>query len=132
MSNGVADAVRNCDQEFLDALVAADARRLGEVVDSDFLIVDVTSGAVTNRADFIALVESGQVVFKEVESFPSEAILRQFENTVVMIGRTRMSFTTPDGHLARVSSRYTHVFAATPSGNWQLVSAQGTALPEGA
>ena len=75
-------------------------------------------------------IGSGQVEFAEIRSYPDEAVVRRFGDVVVVVGRTRMSFTMPDATTVTVGSRYTHVFDALPDGRWQLASAQGTQIPE--
>ncbi|MFC4943929.1 nuclear transport factor 2 family protein [Pseudonocardia sp. GCM10023141] len=119
--------VADTDRRFFDALIAADPATLDEVLDPEFLIVDVNAGAVTPRAEFVAFVASGAVRFTAIETFPGEAVTRQFGDTTVVVGRTAMEFTLPDGAQVRTGSRYTHVFVADGAG-WRLASAQGTAL----
>ncbi|GAB3868834.1 hypothetical protein GCM10029964_126870 [Kibdelosporangium lantanae] len=107
------------DQEFFDALVAADTERLDTLLADDFLLVGIADGAVVTKKDLLDAVSSGAVVFPAIQSFPGEAVVRQIGEVAVVVGRTTMSFT---GFTA--ASRYTHVH----TGDGRLVSAQGTEI----
>lgn len=121
--------VLTADAAFFAALMTGDVARLEQVLSDDFLIVDVQAGNVSARRDFIDFVASKQVVFDEITTVPDEAIVRLLtEDVTIVIGRTAMRFTTPDGSGFTGCSRYTHVFLRDRTGRWQLVSAQGTGL----
>ncbi len=122
------DDLTATDGRFFTALLAADAGALEEVLAPDFLIVDVAAGGVTDRADFLAAVQAGAVRFDAIRSFPAEAVIRTYAGTAIIVGRTAMSFTLPDGTAVNAASRYTHVFVRADTGAWQLASAQGTAI----
>lgn len=115
------------DQRFFAALLGADTPALEELLAPEFLIVDINAGAVTPRAEFLALVTAGAVRFIGIETFPDETIVRRFDNTAIVVGRTDMTFALPDGAQVRAASRYTHVFV-TDGERWRLVSAQGTQI----
>jgi ketosteroid isomerase-like protein len=117
----------DADRWFFDALLGADVAALDAVLAPEFLIVDVAAGAVTDRDAFIEFVASGAVRFTTIDSFPDEAVVRRFDNVTIVVGRTEMTFTMPDGTEVRAASRYTHVFVSS-GGRWRLVSAQGTAI----
>ncbi|WP_214409577.1 YybH family protein [Sphaerisporangium fuscum] len=120
------------DRRFFDALVAGDAAALGDLLADDFVLVAVGDGAVAGKADLLGLVASGDLSFPEVESFPDEAVVRLFGEVGIVVGRTAMNFTGPDGEAFAAGSRYTHVFAPCSNGSWRLVSAQGTEIKPGA
>jgi ketosteroid isomerase-like protein len=126
-STSITDAVLAADKRFFDALLAADKKALEEILASEFLIVDVASGGLTQRAEFIEFVISGAVRFINIESFPSQSIVRHFADTAIVIGRTAIEFVLPDGQQVNAASRYTHVFLASGQA-WRLVSAQGTPI----
>ncbi|MEU6586675.1 nuclear transport factor 2 family protein [Nocardia sp. NPDC046763] len=123
----VADAALLADRRFFDALLASDRSELEEILDPEFLIVDVNAGGVTSREEFLEFIGSGAVRFSRIDTFPDEAIVRQFGITTAVVGRTSMAFTLPDGGVATIESRYTHLFATGVQG-LLLVSAQGTAI----
>ncbi|MGV9595114.1 YybH family protein [Streptosporangium sandarakinum] len=116
------------DRRFFDALVAADAAALGDLLHDDFVIVAVNDGTVATAADLLGAVSSGDLRFPAVRPFPEEAVVRRVGDVGIVIGRTEMSFTGDDGTAFTAGSRYTHVFAADPAGGWRLVSAQGTEI----
>ncbi|MGR6916738.1 YybH family protein [[Actinomadura] parvosata] len=116
------------DQSFFDALTAADAGLLRSLLSDDFVLVSVENGAVAGKELLLGLVASGSLSFPRIDAFPEESVVRFFGDVGVVVGRTGMNFTGPDGSAFHAASRYTHVYAAAPSGAWHLVSAQGTAI----
>ncbi|MFI7423647.1 YybH family protein [Nonomuraea sp. NPDC049684] len=116
------------DQSFFDALVADDHDRLRDLLADDFVLVGVEDGAVAGKDVLLDLVTSGSLQFPKIDSFPDEAIVRVIGDVGIVVGRTGMNFTNPDGSTFSAGSRYTHVYAVGHDGNWRLVSAQGTAI----
>ncbi|MFI7125280.1 nuclear transport factor 2 family protein [Nonomuraea sp. NPDC050153] len=116
------------DQSFFDALVASDLTALAELLADDFVLVGVEDGAVADRGILLDLVASGTLRFPRIQSFPDEAIVRVVDRVGIVVGRTGMNFTNPDGTTFSAGSRYTHVYAADTHGAWRLVSAQGTTI----
>ncbi|NJP88916.1 nuclear transport factor 2 family protein [Nonomuraea sp. FMUSA5-5] len=116
------------DQSFFDALTAADAGLLRSLLSDDFVLVSVENGAVADKELLLSSVASGSLSFPRIDAFPEESVVRFFGDVGIVVGRTGMNFTGPDGSAFHAASRYTHVYAATPSGTWHLVSAQGTAI----
>lgn len=112
------------ERRFFDALIAASVDELEAVLASDFVLVDVMAGSLIGRADFVAAVGGGQIVFDAIE--PAEPLVRLYGTTAVVTGRTRMAGRA-GADAFTVRSRYTHVFALQ-SGAWRLVSAQGTRI----
>ncbi|MBT2224914.1 DUF4440 domain-containing protein [Nonomuraea sp. NEAU-A123] len=116
------------DQSFFDALVANDLDRLRELLADDFILVGVEDGAVADKGIVLDLVASGSLKFPRIDSFPDEAIVRVIGKVGIVVGRTGMNFTNPDGTTFSAGSRYTHVYVADSPGSWRLTSAQGTAI----
>ena len=116
------------DRRFFDALVAADTTTLGDLLSADFILVGVGDGAIATKTDLLGAISSGAVTFPAIDSFPEEAIVRRTGDVGLVVGRTGMNFTAPDGTTFAAASRYTHVFTAAPGAGWRLVSAQGTAI----
>ncbi|MER6944022.1 nuclear transport factor 2 family protein [Nonomuraea sp. NPDC000554] len=116
------------DRRFFDALVAADLATLDALLADDFLLVGVGDGAVATRADLLGLMAAGTLRFPAIHSYPDEAVVRRAGDVGIVVGRTGMDFTGPDGATFTAGSRYTHVFAATPGAGWRLLSAQGTEI----
>ena len=94
----------------------------------DLVVVDVNAGGLTKRADFLAAVDSRLVSFESIERLSEDTVVREYPGTAIVIGTTAMRFRLAEGSSFSVRSRYTHVFTES-DGNWQLASAQGTALP---
>ncbi|MEV4375616.1 nuclear transport factor 2 family protein [Streptosporangium sp. NPDC049644] len=120
------------DRRFFDALVAGDAARLSELLADDFILVSVNDGAAVPGSVLLDAVSSGAVRFPAVQSFPDEAVVRRIGDVGIVVGRTGMNFTNPDGSTFTGGSRYTHVFVAGSGTGWRLVSAQGTEIRAGA
>ena len=116
------------DEMFFGALLSADMAALEAVLADDFVIVDVMSGQVTGREEFLAAIGSGMLRFAEVTRFSAERSVRCRDAVGVVVGRTRMVMHFgPDRVTA--NSRYTHVFV-NDDGSWRLMSAQGTPITE--
>jgi hypothetical protein len=115
------DLILTADRQFFDALLAADRAKLDELLAPEFLIVDVATGGVTYREDFMDFVTAASVRFKRIESFPNEAVLRRFDDTAIIVGRTIIEFTMPDNTQVKAGSRYTHVFVASEYGGSYLL-----------
>ena len=111
---------------FFGALLSADMAALEAVLADDFVIVDVMSGRVTGREEFLAAIGSGMLRFAEVTRFPAEQSVRCRDAAGVVVGRTRMVMHFgPDRVTA--NSRYARVFV-NDDGSWRLMSAQGTPI----
>ncbi|MFC4588365.1 nuclear transport factor 2 family protein [Sphaerisporangium corydalis] len=120
------------DRRFFDALIAADADTLRILLSDDFLLVGVADGSIATKHDLLGAVSSGALTFPAIDSFPDEAIVRRVGDTGLVVGRTSMNFTAPDGTTFTAASRYTHVFTTTPATQgWRLTSAQGTEIKPG-
>ena len=116
------------DEMFFGALLSADIAALEAVLADDFVIVDVMSGRVTGREEFLAAIGSGMLRFAEVTRFPAEQSVRCRDAAGVVVGRTRMVMHFgPDRVTA--NSRYARVFV-NDDGSWRLMSAQGTPITE--
>jgi GNAT superfamily N-acetyltransferase/ketosteroid isomerase-like protein len=118
-----------CDESFFNALLAADYESLGTILTDDFLIVDVMSGQVAQREELLSLIGSGELRFAEVTRYAEERSVRRRDPAAVVVGRTRLIMRY-QGQEASATSRYTHVLVRD-SGQWRLMSAQGTPLPDG-
>jgi ketosteroid isomerase-like protein len=123
------EALRRADAAFFAALLDRDVGALDALLARDFLIVEVAGGAVHPRGAFLDAISGGVVTFREITTFPDEAVIRLVgPGTGIVVARTAMSFKGSEGAPTTLDSRYTHVFRAEGR-NWRLVSAQGTPMP---
>jgi ketosteroid isomerase-like protein len=113
------------EDEFFDALVAGDVGRLEPALDERFLIVDVMSGAVADRAALMAALGERIVEFERIELI--ERAVRHYGDTAIVVGRTEMAGSFA-GAAFTAASRYTHVFVRGAEARWRLASAQGTQI----
>jgi ketosteroid isomerase-like protein len=118
-------AAERAEDRYFDALLAGAAERLEELLAQDFLIVDVMSGAVTDRAAFIGALRDGLLEFERVELV--ERVSRRRGDTAIIVGRTAMAGSFRGANFA-ADSRYTHVFLRTGDGHWRLATAHGTRI----
>ena len=113
------------EDQFFDALLAGDVAQLEEVLAEDFLIVDVMSGGVADRASFIAALRDRRLAFERVHLVERQT--RRHGDTAIIVGRTEMSGSFEAASFA-AASRYTHVFLRGRDGRWRLTSAPGTRI----
>src|SRR3954468_24342885 len=113
------------DDEFFAALTAGDVSRLEPLLDERFLIVDVMSGAVADRAALTAALDERLLEFDGVELI--ERAARLYGDTAILVGRTQMAGSFA-GAAFPAASRYTHVFVRGADTRWRLASAQGTQI----
>ena len=115
------------DDEFFGALTAGDVSRLEPLLDERFLIVDIMSGAVADRAALTGALGQRMLEFESVELI--ERTARHYGDTAILVGRTQMAGSFAGAAFA-ASSRYTHVFVRGADSRWRLASAQGTQIIE--
>ena len=115
------------DRQFFTSLIEADFQALDRLLARDFMLIDVMSGSEISKSSLFAVMGSGQVKFKAIE--PAENLVRLYQTTAVVTGRTQMKGVLGDTPFS-VSSRYTHVYVTQQSG-WRLVAAQGTKVLPG-
>ena len=115
------------DDAFFDALSAGDVSRLEPLLDERFVIVDVMSGGVADRATLLAALEERVLGFERVELI--ERAARHYGDTAILVGRTQMAGSFAGAAFA-AASRYTRVFVRGADTRWRLASAQGTQIIE--
>jgi hypothetical protein len=114
------------DDQFFKALIDADVAALEDLLDADFILVDVMGGSEVPKAALIGLVGSGQLKFESIN--PADTHMRIYGATAVAIGRTEMRMRFEQAAFT-TKSRYTHVYVEE-RGRWRMVSAQGTPIAE--
>jgi hypothetical protein len=114
------------DGQFFKALIDADVVALEDLLDANFILVDVMGGSEVPKAALIGLVGSGQLIFESIK--PTDAHVRIYGTTGIVIGRTEMQMRFEQTAFT-AKSRYTHVYVEE-RGRWRMVSAQGTPIAE--
>ena len=117
----------DADDEFFGALMAGEVGPLEPLLDERFLIVDVMSGAVADRAALIAAIKERVLQFERIDLV--ERTVRDYADTAILVGRTNMAGLFAGAAFA-ATSRYTHVFVRGAGEKWRLASAQGTQIIE--
>jgi len=112
---------------FFGALAAGDVSRLEPLLDERFLIVDIMSGGVADRAALTGALAERVLAFERVELI--ERAARHYGDTAILVGRTQMagSFAGP---AFAAASLYALVFVRDADARWRLASAQGTQIIE--
>jgi ketosteroid isomerase-like protein len=120
-------SVEEAEDRFFAALLAGDAARVEERLDPGLLLVDVNSGAVSDRSGLVAALRDGALAFERLELV--ERATRVYGDAAIVVGRTSMAGSLA-GTAFAVASRYTHVFVRGEAGDWRLASGQGTPIVE--
>ncbi len=95
------------ERQFFSALVDASVEALDRVLADDFILIDVMSGSEITKSSLLAVIVSGQLKFEAIE--PADPLVRLYQTTAVITGRTQMSGRFGETPFT-VSSRYTHVY----------------------
>lgn len=125
-SEATSDAT-DAEDHFFDALAAGDPARVERLLEEGFLIVDVLSGGVTDKATLVAALRKRLLRIERLRVI--ERVARRYGDTAVIVGRTQMEGSF-DAAPFTVASRYTHVLVRQPDRRWLLASAQGTRIVE--
>lgn len=123
--NVVVSQVESAEDAFFAALRGGDTGALEELVGDGMRLVDVNSGMVVDRSDFLDALRGRVLAFDRVDLVERET--RRFADTAVIVGRTELAGSFAGARFA-VSSRYTHVFARGRDDRWRLVNGQGTPI----
>ena len=116
--------VKAAEDRFFEVLLLGDCAGLDQILDNDFLLVDVMTGSEVTKAALLDVVGSRQLVFESIARI--DARIRSYNETAVVTGQTRMKGQYA-GNSFSPHSRYTHVYVRGANG-WRLVSAQGTPI----
>jgi hypothetical protein len=116
--------VKAAEDRFFEALLLGNRAELEQILDDDFLLVDVMTGSEVPKAALLDVVGSRQLVFEAIARI--DARVRSYNGAAVVTGQTRMKGWYA-GNSFSPHSRYTHVYVRGANG-WRLVSAQGTPI----
>jgi len=112
-----ATALRQLDQERIQAQIGADAAALGRLYAEDFIGIG-PSGAVRTKAQVIADFTSGSLRFQSITT--DDVQWRVYGNTAVETGRSTM-IGQDRGNAVPRDNRFTRVWVER-QGRWQLVA----------
>lgn len=117
--------IQEIEQAFFSALTEGDTAALERLLSADFVMIDFLDGSEVSREVLIRSLTTNHIAYEDIEVFESR--VRFFGKTAVVTGWMAIQ-----GRVGRLKyggdSRYTHVYAADDTGEWRLVSAQGTAI----
>lgn len=116
--------VLETELKFFGAMTGADTHALHELLDDDFVMIDLT-GKVSSRSQLLSAVESGRLKFESIKVIDSE--VRFYGETAIVTGQTEMRGSSGDQPF-HAFSRYTHVYQEQEDDSFVLVSAQGTLI----
>ena len=117
--------VRLAERERFEAMLKQDVAELGRLLDDDVTYVH-SGGDLQNKAQFVELIRSKQLVYESIE--PSDVQVRLHDGSAVVTGRSRMRVRNAAG----VSSfwiRFTEVYVRQ-NGRWLLTAWESTKIAE--
>ena len=115
--SGVEQAIRELDNERIQAQINADARALDRIYADDFIGVG-PSGTVRTKTQVISDFTSGDLKFQSITT--DEVQVRVYENTAVETGLSTM-VGQDKGKAVPRDTRFTRVWVKQ-QGRWQLVA----------
>src|SRR5919205_2156671 len=113
----VEQAIRQLDDERIQAQIHADAAALDRIYADDFIGVG-PSGTVRTKPQVISDFTSGALKFQSITT--DDVQVRVYGNTAVETGRSTMNGQDRDKAVPR-DNRFTRVWVMT-AGRWQLVA----------
>jgi ketosteroid isomerase-like protein len=120
-------AIDQLEDRWREAMVAADVSTLNALLANDYMGITAT-GTLQSRDDVIHSLTSGATHFNSIEV--TDRKVRFYGSTALVTCRAEISGTGPAGDLSG-SYRYTHVYAHSPNGSWQIVSFEASRIHEG-
>lgn len=107
-------------------MVNADLNTLSALLADDYIGI-TANGTLQTRDDLLAHVRSGSARFRSIEV--SDRKIRFYGPTALVTSRAEVVGSSPSGDLSG-SYRYTHVYARSATGHWQIVSFEASRIHE--
>ena len=107
------------------ALLAADVKALEGILAELFFLNDFMGGVIV-RSELLKYLESGALKFHAI--VPHDLAVQRYDGTGLVTGWTEMEAEL-QGEISEVKSRFLHVYVRSTDG-WQMVSGQGTLIPD--
>jgi uncharacterized protein (TIGR02246 family) len=120
-ASGVEGAVLKLEQEWVDALVKADASKL-ETLYADTLVYTHSSGAVDDKAKYIANLKAGGTKYLSIDR--ENIKVNVYGDSAVVTCHAVIKLAT-NGENRTVDAQMIHVYAKL-KGRWQMVAHQTT------
>jgi hypothetical protein len=120
-----ADDLVVMERRFDAALLSRDVQALDAILAERFFLNDFMGGVVI-RSELLKYLGSAALKFHAI--VPHELSVQRYGDAGLVTGWTEMK-TELQGEVSEVKSRFLHVYIKH-AGSWQLVSAQGTVIPE--
>src|SRR5258705_8051677 len=113
----VEEAIRNLDNERIQAQIHADAKAIDRIYAADFIGVG-PSGTVRTKPQVILDLASGDLKYQSITT--EDVQVRVYGNTAVETGRSTMNG-QDKGHAVPRDTRFTRVWV-NQQGRWRLVA----------
>lgn len=117
--------ITRVEEEWHSAMTRHDADAVDRILADEFISVG-GNGKSQNKAETIANLKKSEAVYEYFT--PYDLDVRQYGNTVVVVGRSRSKGHYPGGNQFMSEYRWTDVFVKR-GGRWQCVAAQVTSVP---
>lgn len=125
--SGDTRAIEALQDEIDAAMMANDAAALGRYLDTNVTRTG-PAGMVTNRAQWLAQIEAGQIRYLSVRRCETRIVF--YPNTAVVTGLVDIEVEKPVTGREIEHNRYTRTYVQTAAG-WRLAAHQATRAPEG-
>jgi len=116
--------IEQLEERWSKAMVRADIPALEVLLAGDYMGI-TANGTLQTRDDLLASVRSGALHFQAIEV--SDRKIRFYGTTALVTSRAEVTGSGPSGDLSG-AYRYTHVYARTATGTWQIVSFEASRI----
>lgn len=123
-SNATEQAILKLEQEWVDALVKADAAALERIYSEDLTYTHST-GATDTKAIYIANLKAGKTKYESLVR--EEVKVRIYGNTALHTSKTNIKLVS-NGQAQSFAVKMLHVYVKEGK-NWRMVAHQTTRLP---
>jgi ketosteroid isomerase-like protein len=121
--NGLEQAVLKLEQEWVDALIKADAPKL-ETLYADTLVYTHSSGSVDDKAKYLANLKAGGTKYISIDR--DDIKVNTYGDTAIVTCHALIKLKA-NGADRTVDARMIHVYSKI-KGRWQMVAHQTTKL----
>lgn len=108
-------------------MLTANEADLNALLSDDYMGI-TANGTLQTKEEMVANVRSGGVRFKSIEV--SDRKVRFYGSTALVTSRVEITGSGTSGNFSG-SYRYTHVYARSAAGSWQIVSFEASRIREG-